>query len=674
MDKIKISQLSDKNIPVDYVICFYYDKTLKKTVEQFKKLVQRLSEVGLNVECYNDSLNSIFLFISCSSSRLHLEASISRRKDWLYGIEKVSPYIKDDEKITVSERLRLVYDIISSPVSEGGAGICPDLNEWKMVKFIFPLHDYRFNKDYMDRILKKWVINESDLDILKNHFGEKIALYFFFIQFYILWLIFPTIFGLFIHFFFPKYSIVFAITITLWSIIFIQMWKKTEVKLSVRWGVYGISKIYQRRGSFIEDKTGKDVITRQTIFFFSILKWLFRKIVSFLFQMVFSIVIICILVGIFFVELYFLEIYDGPFQKYLVIVPTVLFMIFISIFSVIYNILSTYINYYENHETDIDFESSSIRKAFLVNFIISYTSLFMISCFYVPFGSDIIPKINILNIQSIFTDSQNIRIKLFTVNSDKLKKQFIYYMITARAINFFKQWTFPFLSRFFFSILRRIYTTKFLKIGHEDTNSSSKEFEFLRKIRAQMELPEFSVFDNYLELIIQFGYILLFSIIWPLGSLCSLLSNIIKIISDYIKLLLATKRSIPFRTDTIGFWSSYLTLLSWLGTIVMTILIYFHNYSLNTYIFSEFIVLGIFSNYLYIILYTIFKKIFGYIFHEEKYILRKYYSLKNDHLKRSMDQDTAKYREHQYIKYDYTNVIETGTSIITDFFKKYKKE
>ncbi|KTW28039.1 hypothetical protein T552_01901 [Pneumocystis carinii B80] len=658
----------------DYVISFNYDKTLKGTIELFKKLVQRLSEAGLNIQCHNDNLDSIFLFISCSSSRLHLEASNSRRKDWLYGIEKVSPYMRDDEEITVSERLRLIYDIISLPVSEGGAGICLDLNEWKLVKFIIPLHDYKFNKNCMNMILKKWVLDESDLDILKNHFGEKIALYFFFIQFYILWLIFPTIFGLFIHFFFPRYYIVFAITITLWSIIFIRMWKMKEVKLSLRWGVYGISKIYQRRRSFMGDKIGKDAISGKTILVFSIWKRLLWKFISFLFQMVFSIVIICILTGIFFVEIYFLEIYDGPFQKYLVIVPSILFMMFIPIFSIIYNIMSTYINYYENFETDIDFESSSIRKAFLVNFIISYTTLFIITCFYVPFGSDIIPKINIINIQSIFIDSKNIGIKLFTINSNKLKKQFIYYMITARAINFFQQWTFPFLFRFFFSILRKIYTTKFSRIGYEYMNNSSKESEFLQKIRSQTTLPEFSVFDSYLELIIQFGYILLFSIVWPLGSLCSFLSNIIKIISDYIKLLYTTKRSIPFRTDTIGLWASYLTLLSWLGAILMTIFIYFHKYSSNTYIFSELVALGFLSNHLYTFLYIISKKIFGYIFHQQKYILREYYSLKIDHLKRSMDDNTASYKQHQYIKHDYTDIIQTGTCIITDFFKKYKKE
>lgn len=72
--------------------------------------------------------------------------TIDRHRDWLYGVKSGLPDLYIDKKISSSERLKFIHDIITFPASEGGAGIYPDLNEWKMVKYIFPPHDRIFNR------------------------------------------------------------------------------------------------------------------------------------------------------------------------------------------------------------------------------------------------------------------------------------------------------------------------------------------------------------------------------------------------------------------------------------------------------------------------------------------------------------------------------------------------
>jgi anoctamin-10 len=52
----------------------------------------------------------------------------------------------DDEHITHAERLRVVHLLITSPESDGGAGVTPGLNGWNYVESIFPLHDRKFNR------------------------------------------------------------------------------------------------------------------------------------------------------------------------------------------------------------------------------------------------------------------------------------------------------------------------------------------------------------------------------------------------------------------------------------------------------------------------------------------------------------------------------------------------
>ena len=52
----------------------------------------------------------------------------------------------DDEPLTEAERLRVVYTLIASPVTDGGCGITPGLDPWDYVEFISPLGDSKFNK------------------------------------------------------------------------------------------------------------------------------------------------------------------------------------------------------------------------------------------------------------------------------------------------------------------------------------------------------------------------------------------------------------------------------------------------------------------------------------------------------------------------------------------------
>lgn len=76
--------------------------------------------------------------------------------------------------MTEAERLRIIHHLITSPWSEGGAGVTPKEGQWKNVESIFPLHDHTFNKEW----IKKWstmtFLKIEDLDQIRNRFGEKV--------------------------------------------------------------------------------------------------------------------------------------------------------------------------------------------------------------------------------------------------------------------------------------------------------------------------------------------------------------------------------------------------------------------------------------------------------------------------------------------------------------------
>lgn len=61
-------------------------------------------------------------------------------------------------------------------------------------------------------------------------------------------------------------------------------------------------------------------------------------------------------------------------------------------------------------------------------------------------------------------------------------------------------------------------------------------------------------FEDYLEMFIQFGYVVLFSSAFPLAALCAFLNNVIEIRSDAFKLCHTFQRPFGQRVQNIGTW------------------------------------------------------------------------------------------------------------------------
>jgi hypothetical protein len=73
---------------------------------------------------------------------------------------------------------------------------------------------------------------------------------------------------------------------------------------------------------------------------------------------------------------------------------------------------------------------------------------------------------------------------------------------------------------------------------------------------------------------IQFGYLALFSPVWPLVPLSFFVNNWIELRSDFFKICMEFQRPTPVRSDTIGPWLDSLAFLSWVGSITSAALVY----------------------------------------------------------------------------------------------------
>ena len=244
--------------------------------------------------------------------------------------------------------------------------------------------------------------------------------------------------------------------------------------------------------------------------------------------------------------------------------------------------VATQLNDYENWETAEGHETAMIQKLFILNFITSYLPIFLTAFVYVPFGSLIVPYLDIFSLTARpFAENEKqlaVPMTGFEINPARLRKQVIYFTVTAQIVNFAMETIVPYLKRRGFHKYQEIKTERAAKKGGAapgaTVNDSPDEAEFLARVRGEAELAVYDVTDDLREMVVQYGYLALFSVVWPLTPVSFLINNWIELRSDAVKICVEMQRPTPLRADTIGPWLDSLGFLTWLGSISTAALVY----------------------------------------------------------------------------------------------------
>lgn len=221
-----------------------------------------------------------------------------------------------------------------------------------------------------------------------------------------------------------------------------------------------------------------------------------------------------------------------------------------------------------------------VHKIFVLNFITSYMPIFLTAFVYVPFAKVIVPHLDIFQMAVrpfAENDEQMTAPKAgFQIDPDRLKKQVIYFTVTAQIVNFALEVILPYVKQKVFKKYREIQADRAAKRGGSSTPESDhpEESAFLIRVRNEAELGIYDVTSDFREMVIQFGYLSLFSVVWPLTGLSFLINNWIELRGDALKIALETQRPVPWRADSIGPWIEALGFLSWLGSLSAAALVY----------------------------------------------------------------------------------------------------
>ena len=101
---------------------------------------------------------------------------------------------------------------------------------------------------------------------------------------------------------------------------------------------------------------------------------------------------------------------------------------------------------------------------------------------------------------------------------------------------------------------RKVSLTSSQSAGADDSETKSIREEIISQEIRELELGEVELFDDYLEMIMTYGYITLFASAFPFGTTLTAVFIYIEIRSDVFKLEKLSRRPFSHKTSDIGTW------------------------------------------------------------------------------------------------------------------------
>ncbi|AQK97738.1 Anoctamin-like protein [Zea mays] len=352
---------------------------------------------------------------------------------------------------------------------------------------------------------------------------------------YARWLFFPAVFGLatqLIDFGSLQWLVLpgFFIFVISWAVLFLQFWKRKNSALLARWGIHCSLSEYKNLDnvSFLSDSLTVEekefgvvsvVVEKRK---FQRNEW-FGVLLRIRNNAIIVLAIICLQLPFELAYAHLYEIAETEVMRYLL---TAVYLVAIQYYTRIGGKVSVNLIKYENNQGEESSSASLVYKAFGLYFMQSYIGLF----YHASLHRDILALRRVL-IQ---------RLIVYQVLENLIENSIPYLKYSYKK----------------YIAVHKKKRGKESTVGRSVRLSTRVEKEYLKpsytaSIGAELED---GLFDDFLELTLQFGMIMMFACAFPLIFCFAALNNVTELRADALKLLVMLKRPVPRAAATIGAW------------------------------------------------------------------------------------------------------------------------
>ena len=250
---------------------------------------------------------------------------------------------------------------------------------------------------------------------------------------------------------------------------------------------------------------------------------------------------------------------DWDFWFYLIITP-VLYGLLIPILDNVFTRMAKKLNGWENHKTESAYQTHLILKVFSFRFVHVFASLY-----YYAFASGANLFKVAIQLAAFMIAGQTWN-NVMETGLPLLKRRLIVWKNQRKTdaglenSSVFSsedslQMNTPFRKQGNVSPTRyRINSLQKIKLQGVVQEQCSRLEQASAKAWEESQLGRYDTFEDYTEILIQFGYVSFFSIAFPLAPLLALLNNLFELRGDAFKLCNSKQRPVARKASGIGIW------------------------------------------------------------------------------------------------------------------------